>query len=143
MEGEFIGESSYSGSRRLTGIRCSARTAWCPRTRFVTLFEFGFPRSKASAYCKLQYKLLSGEAKRWTRKGDTGMDVTNVYCSTCHNLMAVEAEFMPDVKIIKTGTLDDKELLDKLPVLQEVYTRNRPDCFEAFKDAGQKRGQTE
>ena len=50
---------------------------------------------------------------------------------------------MPDMKILKTGTLDDKEGLDNAPVVQEVYTRNRPNCFDALKDAHQKKGQTE
>ena len=88
-----------------------------------------------------QYKHLSGDVKTWTRKGDTGKDVTNGYCSNCSNLMWVEADFMPEVKIFKPGTLDDKIVLDKLPVVQEVYTRNRPNCFEAWKGAEQKKGQ--
>ena len=90
-----------------------------------------------------QYKHLSGDVRNWTRKGDSGKDVTNGYCANCNNLMFVEAEFLPDMKIIKTGTLDDKEGLDNAPVVQEVYTQNRPNCFDALKDAQQNKGQTE
>lgn len=52
--------------------------------------------------------------------------------------MWVEADAMPELKIFKPGTLDDKEVLDKWSVGQEVYTKNRPDCISAFQDAQQK-----
>ena len=86
----------------------------------------------------MQYKVLSGDTIDWTRKGDSGKNVTNVYCGTCKGLLRVEAEFMADMMIFKTGTLDDQSLLDKLPVLQEVYTKHRPVCIGAVQDADQK-----
>lgn len=52
--------------------------------------------------------------------------------------MWVDIEAMPDVKIFKTGTLDDKSALDKWPAVQEIYTRNRPDCIAGFQNAEQK-----
>ena len=57
--------------------------------------------------------------------------------------MFVEAEAMPEAIIVKVGTLDDKAVLDNAPPLQEIYTRNRPSCFEALKGAEQKQGLTE
>lgn len=51
--------------------------------------------------------------------------------------MCVDLDAMPDVKIIKVGTLDDKSVLDKLPPVQEIYTKNRPDCISGFQDAAQ------
>ena len=47
---------------------------------------------------------------------------------------------MAGMLICKPGTFDDRELLDKLPVVQEIYTRNRPSCIEAFKEAKQVEG---
>lgn len=85
-----------------------------------------------------QYKLLSGEARSWTRKGDSGQDVTNFYCNDCNNLMRVEIESLAGLTVFKPGTLDDQSLLNGVPVVQEIYTRGRPNCFEALKGADQK-----
>lgn len=48
---------------------------------------------------------------------------------------------MPDVQIFKPGTLDDKAVLDKLPIGQEIFVRNRPHCIAAFEGVMQKDGQ--
>lgn len=86
----------------------------------------------------LQYKHLTGEVRNWERKGDSGKNVKNGYCANCCTLMWVEADAMPELKIFKPGTLDDKSVLDKLPPVQEVYTKNRPSCISGFQDAEQK-----
>ena len=51
-----------------------------------------------------QYKRLTGNVKTWTRKGDSGKDVTNNYCANCNALMVVDIESMPGVRIYKMGT---------------------------------------
>lgn len=61
-------------------------------------------------------------------------------CKTCSTIMRVDAEFMPDLVIVKPGTLDDVKALGSLPVVSEIYTRNRPDCFAALKDVPQVQG---
>ena len=65
------------------------------------------------------------------------MDVTNNHCANCNALMFVEAGSVPDLMIYKVGTLDDKSVLDSAPPVAELYTRSRPDCFEALKGANQ------
>ncbi|KAK5175505.1 uncharacterized protein LTR77_000644 [Saxophila tyrrhenica] len=100
-------------------------------------------RSQNSSYANAsQYKLLGGQTESWTRGGDSGKEVTNFYCSGCKNLMRVEAGFMPEMYIVKPGTLDDIGVLGDVPVVQEIYTRNRPNCFEALGDVPQKKGAT-
>ena len=69
--------------------------------------------------------------------------MTNGHCANCNTLMFVDADFMPGMTIFKPGTLDDQSLLDGAQAGIEVYARNRPDCFEALKDAAQRKGQTE
>lgn len=54
--------------------------------------------------------------------------------------MRVDAEAMPGSVIVKPGTLDDIKGLGALPVVQEIYTRNRPDCFAVLKDVKQAEG---
>ncbi|KAK5116584.1 hypothetical protein LTR85_009209 [Meristemomyces frigidus] len=84
-----------------------------------------------------QYKKTSGSVRNWTRKGDSGKDVTYNNCATCGTIMSVNAAAMPDVVILKNGTLDgDAE--DACKPGMEIYTKNRPTCFDAIPGAAQK-----
>jgi hypothetical protein len=40
--------------------------------------------------------------------------------------MWVEGEAMAGIYIVKTGTIDDKEVLDKAVPVQEIYCSRRP-----------------
>ncbi|KAI7057314.1 hypothetical protein KC352_g44209, partial [Hortaea werneckii] len=53
-------------------------------------------------------------------------------------IMYVEAEAMPGIYIFKTGTLDDAETLNKLRPGMEIYTKDRPTCFEGLAGVPQK-----
>lgn len=90
---------------------------------------------------QVQYKQLSGETREWIReKADSGNPVHYTVCKTCSTIVRVDAEAMPEMVIVKPGTLDDVKALGKLPVVQEIYTRNRPDCFAALAGAKQVEG---
>ena len=52
--------------------------------------------------------------------------------------MHVDIDAMPDVQVYKAGTLDDKASFDNASPVQEIYSRNRPDCLEALKGCEQK-----
>lgn len=54
--------------------------------------------------------------------------------------MRVDAEAMPDSVICKPGTFDDKDVLGGLPMMGEIYTKDRPDCFSALGDVKQTKG---
>ncbi|BFZ54357.1 hypothetical protein PYCC9005_001391 [Savitreella phatthalungensis] len=60
----------------------------------------------------------------WSRKGDSGKQLTYNYCPTCHNLIFAQAEAIPGVKILKAGTLDDADALNDGKPQQEIYCRN-------------------
>ena len=77
---------------------------------------------------------------QWTRTADSGKNVTNNYCATCHTLMHVNIDSLPDLDVYKAGTLTGKAAMDGGKPVQEIYVRNRPDCLEALKDAEQKDG---
>lgn len=47
-------------------------------------------------------------------------------CSTCGTIMYVDAKAFEGMKIIKTGTIDDEEALNKSTPVQEIYCTNRP-----------------
>ena len=52
--------------------------------------------------------------------------------------MWVEAEAFAGVHIVKAGTVDDKDALDKMKVQQEIFCKDRPDCFTALSGVDQK-----
>lgn len=87
---------------------------------------------------RYQFKQLSGELRTWKRmESDSGNPVQYSVCKTCNTIMRVDADAMPGHVIVKPGTLDPAQALSGKPVVQEIFTRNRPDCFAALKDAKQ------
>ncbi|KAM0712389.1 hypothetical protein Q7P37_011484 [Cladosporium fusiforme] len=77
-----------------------------------------------------QYSQISGTDKLFTRKGDSGKDVTYHQCSNCSTIMWVDCEALPGLKIVKTGTIDDMDVLKNAVPTLEMYCKDRPDSFK-------------
>ncbi|CAD0099597.1 unnamed protein product, partial [Aureobasidium mustum] len=88
-----------------------------------------------------KYKILSGSLRTWSRKGDSGKNITYHYCQNCPTILYVTGEAITGVNIVKMGTLDDEDVFDNLgkPGL-EIYTKNRPKWCDAIPGAQQKEG---
>lgn len=56
-------------------------------------------------------------------------------CDNCSCMMLVIAEAKPTIRMVRTGTIDDKEVLDKLVPMKELYCSNRPQCFAEYPGA--------
>ncbi|KAK6008362.1 hypothetical protein QM012_000265 [Aureobasidium pullulans] len=86
-----------------------------------------------------KYKILSGSLRTWTRKGDSGKNVTYHYCQNCPTILYVTGEAMNGINIVKVGTLDDEDVFENLgkPGL-EIFTKNRPQWCDAIPGAQQK-----
>jgi len=54
--------------------------------------------------------------------------------------MWVEGEAFAGINIVKTGTIDDKEVLDKAVPVQEIYCSRRPESIKAIEGIPQKEG---
>lgn len=50
-------------------------------------------------------------------------------CATCGTIMWVEAEAFQGMMIVKTGTVDDADLLNKATIVQEIYCKDRPESI--------------
>jgi hypothetical protein len=50
---------------------------------------------------------ISGPLTTYTKTGDTGKRAERSFCSVCGSSMVDEAEVMPGIVMIGTGTLDD------------------------------------
>ena len=56
-------------------------------------------------------------------------DVTYHNCATCGTIMWVEAEAFQGMMIVKTGTVDDADMLNKATIVQEIYCKDRPESI--------------
>ncbi|PRP85750.1 hypothetical protein PROFUN_06344 [Planoprotostelium fungivorum] len=67
----------------------------------------------------------SSGTRSWSRKGDSGKNLTYVSCETCGTVVHVDAEAMGPNRILKIGTFDDQSFLEKIgaPKLQ-IYMKN-------------------
>lgn len=79
-----------------------------------------------------QFKQLSGTDRTYSRQGDSGKQVKYHNCSTCNTIMWVEAEAMQGMMIVKTGTIDDEDALNKAVPVQEIYCVHRPESFGEY-----------
>ncbi|KAK3618295.1 hypothetical protein LTR56_024738 [Elasticomyces elasticus] len=86
------------------------------------------------------YKKTSGKVFNWTRKGDSGKDVTYNNCGTCGTIMTVSAEAMPDMVIFKAGTLDDQDAIESSKPGAQIYNKNKPSWCDGLAYAVQKDG---
>ena len=73
----------------------------------------------------MQYKKLSGKDKIFERKGDSGGNLQYVSCDVCPTIMYVDAEAFAGVKIVKGGTVDDRDAREAAKPGLELYTKER------------------
>ena len=52
---------------------------------------------------------ISGAAKEFSSKGDSGMNITRGFCAECGSQLYSRSEGMPGMVLLKAGTLDDPE----------------------------------
>lgn len=66
-----------------------------------------------------------GTPKTISRPGDSGKQITLNFCPDCGHTLWVEAEAMPEVTIVKAGTVDDTSLLDGMEPGKEIYLKDK------------------
>ncbi|EMC96679.1 hypothetical protein BAUCODRAFT_108515 [Baudoinia panamericana UAMH 10762] len=93
-----------------------------------------------SAIKSENYIQTSGTAAKWTRKGESGKNVTYERCQNCGTIMIVHAEAAPGIVIFKTGTVasEDPLAMGAPKPAQEIYNKNRPECYPSISYAEQK-----
>ena len=52
-------------------------------------------------------KITKGELKDFTKKGDSGKNVTRKFCANCGTQVLSDVETAPQIWVIKVGTLDN------------------------------------
>lgn len=58
--------------------------------------------------------------------------MTSHACEKCSCIMWVRPESKPHILMIRSGTIDDAEVLDKMVPSKELYCSNRPQSFAEY-----------
>ena len=80
----------------------------------------------------LQFTVLSGSDKTFTRTADSGNPMTSYSCEKCSCIMWVKEENKPTIRMIRTGTIDDDAVLEKMVPSKELYCSYRPGSFAEY-----------
>jgi hypothetical protein len=55
-------------------------------------------------------------------------------CEKCSTIMWVRSETKPHIRMIRSGTIDDEEMLNNLKPQKELYCSFRPTSFAEYPD---------
>jgi len=58
------------------------------------------------------FRITSGDPKRFTKRGDTGRELTRHFCPECGSPLFTSAPKHPDHVYVKAGTLDDPSIVE-------------------------------
>lgn len=58
--------------------------------------------------------------------------MTSYACGRCSCIMWVHSQSQPALRVIRTGTIDDADVLDSLAPSKELYCSQRPQCFAEY-----------
>ena len=80
----------------------------------------------------LQFKQLSGTDSTFDRTADSGNPMKSHACEKCSTIMWVRSETKPHIKLIRSGTIDDQEVLNNLKPQKELFCSVRPASFAEY-----------
>ncbi|CBY00410.1 hypothetical protein IAQ61_011339 [Plenodomus lingam] len=83
------------------------------------------------------FKVTKGTPKPHTVKGESGNEITSMFCGDCGSTMWRQGASFPGKRIIKAGTLDDTSVVDNMTVNAELYAPLRPKWIAAQEGAAQ------
>lgn len=84
------------------------------------------------------FKLLSGTPKRFAKTADSGSEIVSHFCGDCGSTLWRDGDSFGDGKIIKVGTLDDFDALDKAQPAIELFSGQRVSWVGEVAGAAQK-----
>ncbi|KAL1746747.1 Mss4-like protein [Schizophyllum fasciatum] len=86
--------------------------------------------------------LTAGAPKTYTVAGGSGKPITSFFCGECGSTVWRETPVFAGLRIVKAGTLDDPEALERVakPVV-EMFAANRVGWMPVIKETDQRKGQ--
>jgi len=86
------------------------------------------------------FQVVQGNPKTISKKGDdTGNEITSYFCGDCGSTMWRAGATFGDAKVVKVGTLDDDQALEKNAPAIELYAPIRPSWVTKVNGADQKK----
>ncbi|KAH9885001.1 Mss4-like protein [Xylariomycetidae sp. FL2044] len=86
------------------------------------------------------FRLLAGEPKSIAKVADTANEITSKFCGDCGSTLWRESATFGDGRVVKIGTLDDPDALDRLKPAVELYAPRRVGWVKEIEGAEQKQG---
>ncbi|KAF2155085.1 hypothetical protein K461DRAFT_276272 [Myriangium duriaei CBS 260.36] len=71
------------------------------------------------------FKFTKGTPKTYSKTADSGNEITNYFCGDCGSLIFRKGATFGDNQVLKVGTLDDHDALDKAKPDVELYAGER------------------
>jgi hypothetical protein len=86
------------------------------------------------------FKITSGTPKTWSKKADSGSEVSTSFCGDCGTNMWRETSTFGDNKVIKVGILDSMGDLNDVNPDVELYAPERASWLKPIDGAKQLKG---
>ena len=86
------------------------------------------------------FQVTSGTPKTWSKKSDSGSEVTTSFCGDCGTNMWRNTSTFGDNRVVKTGILDNLSSLNDLKPDVELYAPQRVSWIKAVDGAKQLKG---
>lgn len=84
------------------------------------------------------FKLLSGTPKSFAKTADSGREIVSHFCGDCGSTLWRDGASFGENKVIKVGTLDDIDALDKAQPAVELFSSHRVSWVGEITGAAQK-----
>ncbi|KEQ68152.1 hypothetical protein M436DRAFT_18392, partial [Aureobasidium namibiae CBS 147.97] len=95
---------------------------WCKKTPGYNGNTFAVLMDHACS----NFKHLSGTSDTFKRIADSANTMTSYACGRCSCIMWVHPESQPALRVIRTGTINDADVLNSLAPSKELYCSPRP-----------------
>ncbi|KAI0198175.1 Mss4-like protein [Astrocystis sublimbata] len=84
------------------------------------------------------FSLTSGTPKTIAKTADTGREIVSHFCGDCGSTLWRDGASFGDGKVVKVGTLDDLDALDKALPMIELFAEHRVSWVKGIEGAQQK-----
>jgi len=86
------------------------------------------------------FKITSGTPKTWSKKADSGSEVTTSFCGECGTNLWRETSTFGDSKVVKIGIFDNLSDLNDAKPDVELYAPERASWLEPLAGVKQLKG---
>jgi len=71
------------------------------------------------------FEVLSGSPKTWSKKADSGNEITSHFCGECGSTLWRDGETFGPSKVVKVGVMDDPKAIEDAKPGIELYVPER------------------